>query len=727
MKVNSLHENIKLASFGNGVDMLYRESFHRHPQGAIGVTIDTRVDKLLKEMNVFSNRSAYDDETELLLLHESAIRIHGDAMALYDSITSMDNEGLILYTEAKLMGLLKNFWTKTWNIVIKLKDIVVKFFSGIFKKAAGSSDLSFSNNGFKIHHEALLKTFPADRAKGIMDAIASNKSKAKKMGALATDNDAKALIKKGIKGDGSDEDITKLIAIICSKVTVASGSLTKDTMYQTMIETVFGQGISDTFSNLVGMATVKESKEGLFKKKTSDRTLRDVVRMSMQFSDSNKNLTEEFPVLNFNTVASNSKAQLKLPTEKTLQFFNSNITKEGIPKTMVKHNEELTTAIKALAGGISYDGFDYNAMAGIMKTIDEYNSANSKFLHDLNSTLGEPKATSSSEDIMKAIDATLGFCFEVFMGKSEGMLDWPMEKVLNGLTDSGIVIPGNITIAQLSALLKYNNIDLLLKEADKEIGATDGEKVEDPKDNKSIATVKFGEADNSNGSALSKLVNGEGGNSSSSSNNKGDDKSNPLGGGENTDRYSNTADGMKKKVNQTDDNAKKKAEADAKNTKQFAKSQDKLAGYLNKVRREREKLGSVQEIANINKIDDIKKSIEYIAKLMGDFPYDNNFKSVKKFIQIEGASTKMMMNMFNTIKDSLVIIKNINESTRAIPGDLALRIWGITKLFIIASDSYSLIQKVKPEMDKKKSGGIFKKKTPKDDKAMKDLAKKGEA
>ena len=111
---------------------------------------------------------------------------------------------------------------------------------------------------------------------------------------------------------------------------------------------------------------------------------------------------------------------------------------------------------------------------------------------------------------------------------------------------------------------------------------------------------------------------------------------------------------------------------------------------------------------------------------MGDFPYDNNFKSVKKFIQIEGASTKMMMNTFNTIKESLVIIKNINESTRAIPGDLALRIWGITKIFIIASDSYSLIQRVKPEMDKKKKGGFFKKKTPKDDKAMKDLAKKGE-
>ena len=114
-------------------------------------------------------------------------------------------------------------------------------------------------------------------------------------------------------------------------------------------------------------------------------------------------------------------------------------------------------------------------------------------------------------------------------------------------------------------------------------------------------------------------------------------------------------------MNQSDADAKKKAEADAKNTKQFAKSQDKLAAYLNKVRREREKLGSVQEIANINNIDGIKKSIEYIAKLMGDFPYDNNFKSVKKFIQIEGASTKMMMNMFNTIKDSLVIIKNIKK------------------------------------------------------------------
>ena len=726
MKVNSLHDNIKLATYGSGVDLLYRESFHRHPQGAMGVTVDSRVDKLLNEMKVFSNKSAYDDETELLLLHESAVRIHNDAMMLYDSIASMDNEGLILYTEAKLMGLLKNFWTKTWNIVIKLKDIVIKFFSSIFKKTAGGAkDLSFSNNGFKISHEAILKTFPADKAKGIMDSINANKSKAKKMGTLANENDAQALIKKGITGDGSPEDITKLLAIICGKVTVASGSLAKDTIYQTMVETVFGGGISDTFNNLVGMATVKESKEGLFKKKTSDRTLRDVVRMSIQFNENNKNLTDEFPVLNFNTVASNSKAQLKLPTEKTLAFFNSNITKEGVPKTMVKHNEELTNAIKALAGGISYDGFNYDVMAGVMKTIDEYNSANSKFLHDLNNTLGEPKITTSSEDLMKAIDATLGFCFEVFMGKSEGMLDWPMDKVLNGLTDSGIVIPGNITIAQLSALLKYNNIDLLLKEADKEIGATDGEKVEDPKDNKSIATVKFGEA--AEASALSKLVNGEGNDNKSSSNNdQNSGKSNPLGDDDNTSRYSNTAENLKKNVNQSDADAKKKAEADAKNTKQFAKSQDKLASYLNKVRREREKLGSVQEIANINNIDGIKKSIEYIAKLMGDFPYDNNFKSVKKFIQIEGASTKMMMNMFNTIKDSLVIIKNINESTRAIPGDLALRIWGITKIFIIASDSYSMIQKVKPEMDKNKKGGIFKKKTPKDDKAMKDLAKKGE-
>jgi hypothetical protein len=80
---------------------------------------------------------------------------------------------------------------------------------------------------------------------------------------------------------------------------------------------------------------------------------------------------------------------------------------------------------------------------------------------------------------------------------------------------------------------------------------------------------------------------------------------------------------------------------------------------------------------------------------MGDFPYDNNFKSVKNFIQIEGASTKLFLNTFNTIKESLIIIKDINESTRSIPGDLALRIWGITKLFAIASDSYAMIQKVK--------------------------------
>ena len=90
------------------------------------------------------------------------------------------------------------------------------------------------------------------------------------------------------------------------------------------------------------------------------------------------------------------------------------------------------------------------------------------------------------------------------------------------------------------------------------------------------------------------------------------------------------------------------------------------------------------------------------------------------------AGVMMMMNMFNTIKESLIIIKDINESTRAIPGDMALRIWGVTKIFIIASDSYSMVKQVKPEMDKKSSkGGLFKKKNPKDEKGIKELAKKG--
>lgn len=724
MKANTIHNNLKLASCGNGADFLFRESFHRHPQGAMGITIDTKVDNLLKEMRVFSNSSMYDDETELILLHESATRIHSSAVDLYESITSLENEGLVLYAEAKLMSLLKNLWTKSWNIVIKLKDIVVKFFTWMFKGGnKKENDLSFSSNGFKLSHEALLKTFPAEKAKSIMDTLSSGREK--KMPMMANENDAKALMKKGITGDGSPEDIARLFAILCSKVTVASGSLTKDTMHQNAIVKVFGDGVSNSFMELVGMAKTKESKEGLFKKKTSDRTLRDVVRMSMKFSEENKNVAEEFPVLDFNTIASNNKAGLKLPTEKTLAFYNTNITKEGMSKDLVKPIEGMLNAIKALVGGISMDGFDYDVMAGVLKTIDEYNTASTKFLTDLKNTLGMPKASTPTEDVMKAIDATLGFCFEVFMGKSEGMMDWPIDKVLNGLNEAGVVVPGNLTIAQLSALIKYNNIDLLLKEADKEIGAVDGEKVDDKKSSE-IVNVKFGEA--ADNSALAALANGDKSSSSSSSNNKEEAKANPIGGDDNTNKYSSTADNMKKSTVNNDSNKQKQAEADAKNAKQYAKSQDKLATYLNKVRKERDKLGTVQTIADITKIDDIKKSIEYIAKLMGDFPYDNNFKSVKKFIQIEGASTKMMMNMFNTIKESLVIIKDINESTRAIPGDMALRIWGITKIFIIASDSYSLVQNVKSSVAKKKEGGgIFKKKPkPEEDKNLKDLAKKGE-
>lgn len=723
MKANTIHTNLKLASCGNPADFLFRESFHRHPQGAIGVTIDSKVDNLLKEMRIFSNSSMYDDETELILLHESASRIHGSAIDLYESISTLENEGLMLYAEAKLMSLLKNLWTKSWNMVIKFKDIVVKFFTMIFKGGnKKEGDLSFSSNGFKISHEAILKTFPAEKAKSIMDSLSSGRDK--KMARMANENDAKALVKKGITGDGSPEDIARLFAVLCSKITVASGSLTKDTMFQGAISKVFGEGVSGSFMELVGMTKAQESKEGLFKKKTSDRTLRDVVRMSMKFSEENKNVSKEYPVLDFNTIASNNKAGLKLPTEKTLAFFNTNITKEGVSKDLVKPSDDMKGAIKALVGGISLDGFTYDVMAGVLKTIDTYNTANAKFLGDLKNTLGMPKSTSSTEDVMKAIDATLGFCFEVFMGKSEGMMDWPIEKVMSGLNEAGVVVPGNLTIAQLSALIKYNNIDLLLKEADKEVGAVDGEKVDEEKST-DIMNVKFNEADNS--TALDVLANGDK-SSKSSSNNKEDAKSNPLGGDEdNTSKFSNTAESMKKSTSNTDANKQKQAEADAKNSKQYKKSQDKLATYLNKVRREREKLGSVQAIADITKIDDIKKSIEFIAKLMGDFPYDNNFKSVKKFIQIEGASTKMMMNMFNTIKESLVIIKDINESTRAIPGDMALRIWGITKIFVIASDSYSLIQTVKADVDKKKnSGGVFKKKKPEDEKNLKDLAKKGE-
>jgi hypothetical protein len=243
-----------------------------------------------------------------------------------------------------------------------------------------------------------------------------------------------------------------------------------------------------------------------------------------------------------------------------------------------------------------------------------------------------------------------------------------------------------MSIAQLSALVKYNNIDLLLRDANKEIGAVDGEKVESEKP--TTAMTKYKEADSS---ILKSLADSDK-KDSSGANNSADGKEQE---GSNSERFAKTAEQMKKSTADSDANKQKQAEADAKKTKEYAKSQDKLIAYLKKVRTEREKIGAVQNIADISKMDGIKKSIEYIAKIMGDFPYDNNFKSVKSFIQIEGASTKLFLNTFNTIKESLIIIKDINESTRSIPGDLALRIWGITKLFAIASDSYAMIQKVK--------------------------------
>ena len=681
---HSIHDGIKKSCYLDQ-DFLFRESI-RHSNGAIGITVDMKVDGLLNEMSLFSEKGKYDDATELVLLHESITRIQNNALELYDRINSTNDEALILYTEAKLMGVLKSMWTKSWGLVIKLKDIVVKFFTkvtGLAKKEQG--ELSFSKPGFKISHEYLLKSFPIAKAKGIIETMAKSKPKNSKMGMLATDGDAKMLIKAGITGDGSEEDITKLLSIICSKVTVSSASVAKDTMYQGLIEQVFGGGISNTFMDLVGLAKTKESKEGIFSKKTSDRTLRDVVRMSLSFGEENKKAAEEFPILQMNTVASNDKAGLKLPTEKTIAFYNSAIDKDGSIKALAKPLADMMNALKALTGGITED-FTFESMAEILKAIDEYNTANAKVLTSLKGTLGTPKATSTTDDLMKAIDMTLGFCFEVFMGKSDSMLDWPMEKVLNGLNEAGVILPGNISIAQLSALVKYNNIDLLLRDANKEIGAIDGEKVESEKP--TTAVTKYKEADSSVLKALADNDKKD----SSGANNSADGKAEE---GSNADRFARTAEQMKKSTADSDANKQKQAEADAKKTKEYAKSQDKLISYLKKVRTEREKIGSVQNIADISKIEGIKKSIEYIAKIMGDFPYDNNFKSVKSFIQIEGASTKLFLNTFNTIKESLIIIKDINESTRSIPGDLALRIWGITKLFTIASDSYALVQKVK--------------------------------
>ena len=716
---HSIHDGIKKSCYLDQ-DFLFRESI-RHSNGAMGVTVDMKVDGLLTEMSLFSEKGRYDDATELVLLHESITRIQNNALDLYDTINSTNDEALILYTEAKLMGVLKSMWTKSWGLVIKLKDIVVKFFTkvtGLAKKEQG--ELSFSKPGFKISHEYLLKSFPVEKAKGIIETVAKSKPKNSKMGMLSTEGDAKMLIKAGITGDGSDEDITKLLSIICAKVTVSSASVAKDTMYQGLIEQVFGGGISNTFMDLVGLDKTKESKEGVFSKKTSDRTLRDVVRMSLSFGEENKKVAEEYPILQMNTVATNDKAGLKLPTEKTIAFYNNAIDKDGSIKALAKPLADMMNALKALTGGVTED-FTFESMAEILKAIDEYNTANTKVLTSLKGTLGTPKATSTTEDLMKAIDMTLGFCFEVFMGKSDSMLDWPIEKVLNGLNEAGIILPGNISIAQLSALVKYNNIDLLLRDADKEIGAIDGEKVENEKP--TTAVTKYKEADNS---ALKALADSDKKDSSGASN-SADGKAEE---GSNADRFARTAEQMKKSTMDSDANKQKQAEADAKKTKEYDKSQDKLIAYLKKVRTEREKIGAVQNIADISKIEGIKKSIEYIAKIMGDFPYDNNFKSVKSFIQIEGASTKLFLNTFNTIKESLIIIKDINESTRSIPGDLALRIWGITKLFAIASDSYTMVQKVKASGDMKdetKKSFFTKKKEDKKPEPKKNEVKKVEA
>ena len=712
---HSIHDGIK-NSCHLDQDFLFRESI-RHSNGAMGVTVDMKVDGLLTEMSLFSEKGRYDDATELVLLHESITRIQNNALELYDTINSTNDEALILYTEAKLMGVLKSMWTKSWGLVIKLKDIVVKFFTkvtGLAKKEQG--ELSFSKPGFKISHEYLLKSFPVEKAKGIIETVAKSKPKNSKMGMLATEGDAKMLIKAGITGDGSDEDITKLLSIICAKVTVSSASVAKDTMYQGLIEQVFGGGISNTFMDLVGLAKTKESKEGVFSKKTSDRTLRDVVRMSLSFGEENKKVAEEYPILQMNTVATNDKAGLKLPTEKTIAFYNGAIDKDGSIKALAKPLADMMNALKALTGGITED-FTFESMAEILKAIDEYNTANTKVLTSLKGTLGTPKATSTTDDLMNAIDMTLGFCFEVFMGKSDSMLDWPIEKVLNGLNEAGVILPGNISIAQLSALVKYNNIDLLLRDADKEIGAIDGEKVENEKP--TTAVTKYKEADSS---ALKVLADSDK-KDSSGANNSADGKAEE---GSNADRFARTAEQMKKSTVDSDANKQKQAEVDAKKTKEYAKSQDKLIAYLKKVRTEREKIGAVQNIADISKIEGIKKSIEYIAKIMGDFPYDNNFKSVKSFIQIEGASTKLFLNTFNTIKESLIIIKDINESTRSIPGDLALRIWGITKLFVIASDSYTMVQKVKASGDMKDETkkSFFKKKEDKKPEPKKNEVKK---
>ena len=114
MKANSIHDIIRVSSNGN--DSLFKESFTRHSNGALGVVVDSKVDNLLLEMQMFSESSRYDDETELVLLHESATRIHNDAMELYGTITAINDDSLIIYTEAKLMGLLKTLWTKSWNI-----------------------------------------------------------------------------------------------------------------------------------------------------------------------------------------------------------------------------------------------------------------------------------------------------------------------------------------------------------------------------------------------------------------------------------------------------------------------------------------------------------------------------------------------------------------------------------------------------------------------------------
>ena len=44
MKANSIHDIIRVSSNGN--DSLFKESFTRHSNGALGVVVDSKVDNL---------------------------------------------------------------------------------------------------------------------------------------------------------------------------------------------------------------------------------------------------------------------------------------------------------------------------------------------------------------------------------------------------------------------------------------------------------------------------------------------------------------------------------------------------------------------------------------------------------------------------------------------------------------------------------------------------------